>query len=352
MIKGGDLMLREQLEALETKSLCEQASRSAESLGRHTPETPDPMRPAYQHDRDRVIHCKAFRRLSGKTQVFLAPVGDHYRTRMTHTLEVTQVGRTIARALNLNEMLVEAIGMGHDLGHTPFGHAGERHLRQLIPGGFHHVRQSLRVVESLARGRRGLNLHIEVLDGIAKHSKGRGKLISDNKATLAMTLEGQVLRLADIIAYVNHDFDDACRAGLMRPDELPKEIDEVLGDRGPQRLETLIMDVIEATRECDLARVSMSERVCSALEQFRDVLYERVYLTEALVTSFDRTGRILEFLWEYFMADEERFRAEYHAGDPDEPHWRGVADFVTGMTDRYALRLFEELFMPRSWSVL
>ena len=345
-------MLRKQLEAIELKTLCAQASLSSKSLGRRSPEPDDPMRPAYQHDRDRVIHTKAFRRLAGKTQVFLAPVGDHYRTRMTHTLEVTQVGRTIARALGLNEMLVEAIGMGHDLGHTPFGHAGERHLRKLIPGGFHHVRQSLRVVEKLARHGRGLNLHEEVLDGIAKHSKGRGRLITDNKATLAMTLEGQVLRLADIIAYVNHDFDDACRAGLMQPDELPKEIDSILGSRGPERLECLIKDVIQATREAELERVVMSEAVCAALEAFRDVLYERVYLTETLVTSFDRTGRILEFLWEYFMADEDRFRAEYSEGDPEDPHWRCVADFVTGMTDRYAMRLFEELFMPRSWSVV
>lgn len=345
-------MLRKQLEALESESLCPQASLSSKSRGRRVAEVADPMRPAYQHDRDRVIHTKAFRRLAGKTQVFLAPVGDHYRTRMTHTLEVTQVGRTIARSLGLNEMLVEAIGMGHDLGHTPFGHAGERHLRKLIPGGFHHVRQSLRVVETLARDRRGLNLHEEVLDGIAKHSKGRGKLITDNQALLAMTLEGQVLRLADIIAYVNHDFDDACRAGLMQPDELPKEIETVLGERGPQRLETLVMDVVKATREANLERVMMTPEVCSALEAFRDVLYDRVYLTDVVVTSFDRTGRILEFLWEYFMADEERFRSVYHQGDPDEPHWRGVADFVTGMTDRYAIRLFEELFMPRSWSVL
>ena len=345
-------MLREQLEEIERNSLCAQASLSAQSRGRRVPETPDPMRPAYQHDRDRIIHTKAFRRLAGKTQVFLAPVGDHYRTRMTHTLEVTQVGRTIARALGLNEMLVEAIGMGHDLGHTPFGHAGERHLRKLIPGGFHHVRQSLRVVETLARDRRGLNLHEEVLDGIAKHSKGRGRLITDNQATLAMTLEGQVLRLADIIAYVNHDFDDACRAGLMQPDELPEAIDNVLGQRGPARLETLIKDVVSASRAAELSRITMTDEVCAALEAFRDVLYERVYLTETVTRAFDRTGRILEFLWEYFMADEERFRSVYYQGDPDEPHWRAVTDFVTGMTDRYALRLFEELFMPRSWSVV
>ena len=246
------------------ETLCDQASFSSRTQGRRSPEPADPMRPAYQHDRDRVIHTKAFRRLAGKTQVFLAPVGDHYRTRMTHTLEVTQVGRTIARALGLNEMLVEAIGMGHDLGHTPFGHAGERHLRKLIPGGFHHVRQSLRVVEKLARNGRGLNLHEEVLDGIAKHSKGRGRLITDNKATLAMTLEGQVLRLADIIAYVNHDFDDACRAGLMKPDELPKAIDSVLGTRGPERLECLVKDVIDATRKASLERDDERRGLCSA----------------------------------------------------------------------------------------
>jgi dGTPase len=345
-------MLREALEAIEAQTLHERASLSAESRGRRVPEVADAMRPAYQHDRDRIIHCKAFRRLAGKTQVFLAPIGDHYRTRMTHTIEVTQVGRSIARALGLNEMLVEAIGMGHDLGHTPFGHAGERHLRKLIPGGFHHVRQSVRVVQKLARDGRGLNLHEEVLDGIAKHSKGRGKLISDSEATMAMTLEGQVLRLADIIAYVNHDFDDAMRAGLMADDALPAEVTEVLGRRGADRLETLILDVIEATRAVDYRRVSMTDSVCGALETFRDTLYEQVYLTEAVASAFDRTGRILAFLWEYFCADEERFRAQFYRGDPDEPHVRAVADFITGMTDRYAIRLFQDLFMPRVWSTL
>ncbi len=218
------MTIREQLENAEAKTLSPYAQLSSATKGRARPESPasdDGWRPAFQRDRDRIIHSKAFRRLAGKTQVFLAPEGDHYRTRITHTMEVAQFARSVASYLLLNQMLVEAIVMGHDLGHTPFGHAGEKLLARLLPDGFHHVKQSIRVVEQLERDGQGLNLTFEVRDGILKHSKGKGAIFSDNPNLTAMTLEGQIVRIADICAYVNHDFDDATRAGLVKPDELP-----------------------------------------------------------------------------------------------------------------------------------
>src|SRR5512141_2704062 len=235
------------LEALEEKTLHPRAARSAQSRGRDRPEPPDVERPAFQRDRDRIVHCKSFRRLAGKTQVFLAPRGDHYRTRLTHTLEVAQVGRSIARALLLNEMLVEAMVMGHDLGHTPFGHAGERLLAELVPGGFHHVVQSLRVVEVLEKEGAGLNLTREVRDGILRHSKGRGNVLLKGSGEKALTLEAEVVRIADIVAYVNHDLDDAVRAGLLEETAVPADIRDVLGTRHARRLATLIGDVIRAS---------------------------------------------------------------------------------------------------------
>src|SRR5882757_6143896 len=223
------MTIREQLEADEELVLSAFAQKSRLSKGRERPEPPDDTRPAFQHDRDRIIHCKAFRRLAGKTQVFLAPEGDHYRTRITHTLEVAQFARSVTRFLGLNEMLTEAIVMGHDLGHTPFGHAGEKVLARLMPDGFHHVKQSLRVVEKLEREGRGLNLSREVKDGILKHSKGKGHIISDNQNLMAMTLEGQIVRISDIVAYVNHDLDDAIRGKVLAADEIPAAILETLG---------------------------------------------------------------------------------------------------------------------------
>ncbi|MEC7751159.1 MAG: deoxyguanosinetriphosphate triphosphohydrolase [Myxococcota bacterium] len=345
------LSIREQVEAMEARSLGPKACLSRNSKGRRFEEAPDEMRPCFQRDRDRVVHSKAFRRLAGKTQVFLAPIGDHYRTRMTHSIEVSQVGCAIARALHLNTMLVEAISLGHDLGHTPFGHAGERTLRKLIPGGFHHARQTLRIVTETGRSGRGLNLSEEVLDGIAKHSKGKGRLITDNPATLSMTLEGQVMRLSDIIAYVNHDFDDACRAGLLQKEDLPEQVGSTLGWSHSDRLSTLVADVVRSSEDCGLDRIYMTPEVVGALEAFRDFLYDRVYLTQAVTEDFDRAAGILNFLWDYCMADEDRFRAEFDSGVLDGPHHQRVADYITGMTDRFAIRLYERLFMPRAWSV-
>src|SRR5512134_1882605 len=227
---AGKVDIREMLEAQEEQTLHPRAARASRSRGREKPEPPDDERPAFQRDRDRLVHSKAFRRLAGKTQVFLAPRGDHYRTRLTHSLEVAQVGRSIARALRLNEMLVEAMVMGHDLGHTPFGHAGERLLSEVAPGGFHHVVQSVRVVDVLENDGAGLNLTAEVRDGILRHSKGKGTVLMKGSGEKALTLEAEVVRLADIIAYVNHDLDDALRAGLFSDADVPPEIRAVLGD--------------------------------------------------------------------------------------------------------------------------
>src|SRR3954466_3824126 len=238
--------IREKLEDDEERVLSPFAQKSRASRGRARPEPPDPVRPIFQHDRDRIIHSKAFRRLAGKTQVFLAPEGDHYRNRMTHTFEVSQIARTVSRALRLNETLTEAIVMGHDLGHTPFGHAGEKVLAKLMPDGFHHVKQSLRVVEVLEREGRGPNLSREGRDGTLKHSKGKGHIISDNPNLLAMTLEGQIVRISDIVAYVNHDLDDAVRGRVVDPATVPREILDVLGDSHGERVARMVTDMVTA----------------------------------------------------------------------------------------------------------
>src|SRR5437667_2213509 len=251
--------IREKLEDDEEKVLSPFAQKSRASKGRDRPEPPDDTRPIFQHDRDRIIHSKSFRRLAGKTQVFLAPEGDHYRNRMTHTLEVAQIARTVARALHLNESLTEAIVMGHDLGHTPFGHAGEKVLAKLMPDGFHHVKQSLRVVEVLERGGRGLNLSAEVRDGILKHSKGKGHIISENPNLLAMTLEGQIVRISDIVAYVNHDLDDSIRAKVLSPEDVPVGIMLALGTTHSDRITRMVNDMVAASNLEEKRQIRMSE---------------------------------------------------------------------------------------------
>jgi dGTPase len=348
------MTIRELLEADEDKVLSPFAQRSRNSRGRQRPEPLDDTRPIFQHDRDRIIHSKAFRRLGGKTQVFLAPEGDHYRTRMTHTLEVAQIARTITRALKLNETLTEAIVMGHDLGHTPFGHAGEKVLARLLPDGFHHVKQSLRVVDVLARDGRGLNLSAEVRDGILKHSKGKGHIISENPNLLAMTLEGQIVRISDIVAYVNHDLDDAIRGRVLSPEQVPAPILATLGASHSERITRLVLDVITASRLEEKRQIRMTEEVLSALIALRDFLYETVYEREEIRHEFERAQRVLADLWEYFNSHADEFRSKHWPkGLPeDEPLSRAVADFITGMTDRYALRTYEEYFLPRRWMVL
>src|SRR5687767_12189070 len=290
------MTLREQLEADEDKVLSAFAQRSRDSKGRQRPEPLDSCRPIFQHDRDRIIHSKAFRRLGGKTQVFLAPEGDHYRTRMTHTLEVSQIARTITRALRLNESLTEAIVMGHDLGHTPFGHAGEKVLARLMPDGFHHVKQSLRVVEVLEREGRGLNLSAEVRDGILKHSKGKGHIISENPNLLAMTLEGQIVRIADIVAYMNHDLDDAVRGKVVNPADVPKGVLAVLGPTHSDRIARMVGDMVSASRLEEKRQIRMTDEVLDALIALRDYLYEAVYERPEIRGEFEKAQRIISEL--------------------------------------------------------
>jgi dGTPase len=341
------------LEEQERATLHPRAARSAESRGRARPEPEDDMRPVFQRDRDRILHCKSFRRLKGKTQVFLAPRGDHYRTRLTHTLEVAQVGRSIARALRLNEMLVEATVMGHDLGHTPFGHAGERVLNEIVKGGFHHVQQSVRVVEVLEKGGRGLNLTAEVRDGILRHSKGKGTVLMKGTGAKALTLEAEVVRLADIIAYVNHDLDDAVRGGLLRDSDVPREIRRTLGERHSKRLATLVGDVIRASDVDGGGHIEMSAEVHGALLSLRDFLYARVYENPVVNDEFLKAQRILRDLFLWLAEDGERLRRRFRVspreGDDLE---KAVTDFVSGMTDRFALETWEQIAVPRPWAVV
>lgn len=348
------MTVREQLEADEDTILSPHAQKSNASLGRKRPEPPDEVRPVFQHDRDRILHSKAFRRLAGKTQVFLAPEGDHYRTRLTHTLEVSQIARTIARCLRLNESLTEAIVMGHDLGHTPFGHAGEKVLAKLIPGGFHHGRQSIRVVDVLEHEWQGLNLTAEVRDGILRHSKGKGKVLASETEHEASTLEGQIARVADIAAYVNHDLDDAIRGQVIDLSEVPDSILKVLGKTHSERISRMVTDVVSASRLDEKRHIEMSEAVLDALMALRDFLYVKVYERPEIRAEFERAQRVVRELWEYFNTHGDEFRAQHWPkGLPEtEELPRAVADFITGMTDRYAMRTYEDCYLPRRWIVL
>jgi len=344
------MTIREQLEARELEFLAPQASKSGESRGRLRPEPEDPIRPVFQRDRDRVIHSKAFRRLKHKTQVFLAPTGDHYRTRLTHTLEVSQIARSIAKVLRLHEELTEAIALGHDLGHPPFGHAGERVIDRLVPGGFSHYEQSLRIVDVLENGRQGLNLTWEVRDGIARHSKGKhGMPVGAPKDHRASTVEGQIARVADIIAYVNHDIDDAVRAGVLAEAELPADAVALLGTTSSQRINTMVTDVVLRTLERDLTEVWMSDEILKATLALRSYLFEAVYENPRATSEFEKATGILGGLWEKLRERPEVFL------DPTTLDAEGLdvatKDFLAGMTDRYAVSLFQELFVPRSWSV-
>jgi dGTPase len=341
--------LREQLEARERDILAPQAAKSAESRGRLRVESEDDVRPAFQRDRDRIIHCKAFRRLKHKTQVFFAPTGDHYRTRLTHTLEVSQIARTIAKVLRLHEELTEAIALGHDLGHPPFGHAGERVIDGLMPGGFNHYEQSLRVIDVLENDGRGLNLTWEVRDGIAKHSKGKsGAPVGMPDALRASTVEGQIMRVADLIAYINHDIDDATRAGLLRAEDLPLEPVRLLGGSSSARIATLVKDVVTETLGGGLSEIRMSGHVLQAVLDLRSFLFEAVYENTIATAEFKKASGILTGLWEKVRERPEAFLDMSVVGSAGLD--AATRDFLAGMTDRYAVRLFEQLFIPKPWA--
>lgn len=328
-------------EELEKLMLSEYAARSAESKGRAAAEEECPVRTVYQRDVDRIIHSKAFRRLMHKTQVFLQPEGDHYRTRLTHTLEVSRIARTIARGLMLNEDLTEAISLGHDLGHTPFGHAGERALNEIMSGdgGFRHYEQSLRVVDVLEKDGRGLNLTWEVRDGILRHTND----------PLAATLEGQTVRLADRIAYMNHDLDDAVRAGILTEQELPPEIICALGDRYSQRINTLIEDVIDAST--DKNTVSFSPQMNFTVSCFHDFMNSRVYRNPMAKSEESKVQGLIEGIFFYYIKNKDKLPEEYRSIMEKTGPRRAVCDYVSGMTDKYAIACYSDIFLPMSWQV-
>jgi len=346
--------IRESLQETEKKILSPHAQLSSKTKGREREEEECDLRPPFQRDRDRIIHSKSFRRLKHKTQVFLSPTGDHYRTRLTHTLEVSQIARTIAKALRLNEDLTEAIALGHDLGHTPFGHAGEEALDKIAPNGFSHPEQSLRVVDLLEREGRGLNLTFEVRDGITKHSKAKGAVIPLDLSERAATIEGQVVRVADIIAYVNHDLDDAIRAGVIAEQDIPKECSSLLGQTHGERIDAMVKDTIYATlatQENGLS-LAMSPEILAAVVRLRDFLYERVYDAGVVHGDFLKASRILIELYKKFTADVDFFLKEIGRQELYDSIDNCVCDYLAGMTDRYAFHLYERIFLPRPWLIV
>ncbi|MCL5025975.1 MAG: deoxyguanosinetriphosphate triphosphohydrolase [Chloroflexi bacterium] len=355
------------------------AAKSRYGRGRREPEEPSPMRGEFQRDRDRIVHCNAFRRLKQKTQVFLAPQGDHYVTRLTHTLIASQIARTIARALNLNEDLAEAITLGHDLGHTPFGHAGAQALNAIHPGGFRHNEQSLRIVEVLEKDGRGLNLTWEVRDGILKHSKARASVAAE-AVGVASTLEGQITKLADSIAYINHDIGDAIRAGVLSESDLPRQCTLVLGERDSLRINHMVSDVIESSWEAARAGensqgqsfgayqeeqqqtaslaaenkplITMSAPVLAAVDELRDFLFRRVYSDAASQSETLKAQQVVRMLYEYFTRYPAQLPEEFRRSTRRSSPAQMVCDYVSGMTDRYALQVFEELYVPLRWGEL
>ena len=331
--------IKEMIERREMEELSPLAAKSAQSRGRDHPIKPCELRSEFQRDRDRIIHSKSFRRLQFKTQVFVAPEGDHYRTRLTHTLEVSQVARSIARGLRLNEDLTEAIALGHDLGHTPFGHIGERTMNRLIGGGFRHNEQSLRVVEVL-EGKGGLNLTWEVRDGIPNHS-GNGR---------AATLEGRVVGKADRIAYINHDIDDALRAGIIRPHELPPDALKILGKTHGERIEAMISDIVSESEKA--GDIISSDLVQSATDMLRSFLFKNVYQDRWRTQEENKCDFIVSNLFRYFMEHPAEMPLEYVTIAYREGSERAVVDYVASMTDRVAARLFQKLFVPESFSVM
>jgi len=327
---------RERTEEIEQQVLSDRASLAVNTKGRDRDEPQDDLRTVYQRDRDRIVHAKAFRRLKHKTQVFLSPQGDHYRVRLTHTLDVSQIARTVARALRLNEDLTEAIALGHDLGHTPFGHLGEQALTPFLGRPFRHSEQSLRVVDFLENDGQGLNLTWEVRDGIVNHPWSM---------PAPSTLEAQIVRYADRIAYLNHDIDDALRAGVLTPQDLPSGPLRVLGKTHSQRINTLVTDLVSASE--DQPEIALSRDVFRALDALRDFMFEQVYLRPDTHHEHERATRLIRELFQHFLDRPDEMPEEYHRAPGDAA--TRVADYISGMTDRYAIRTYERLFLPQGW---
>ncbi len=338
--RNSTMTIRETLEEMEKRDLSPYAALSRNSAGRDRPEEEDEVRTVYMRDRDRILYSKAFRRLKDKTQVFLSPQGDHYRTRLLHTLEVSQLSRTVARGLRLNEELVETIALGHDLGHTPFGHAGERTLHALCPSGFRHYEQSVRVVECLEKNGKGLNLTREVRDGIRNHQLH----------TLPATLEGRVVRLCDKIAYIHHDTDDAQRAGIFSEDMIPITVRQVLGTSNQERLNTLIMDMI--SQSVDKADICQTPEIYEAMLELRKILFEVVYTDSVAKKEEVKVTRMLEQMYRYYLDHPEEMSEEYRMllqeGEAPE---RVICDYISGMTDQYCIHVYKTMFVPESWNV-
>ncbi len=333
------MTVRERTELLEEQILQPGAALSKHTRGRVRPEPECDLRTCYQRDRDRILHCKSFRRLKHKTQVFLSPEGDHYRTRLTHTLEVAQIARTIARCLGLNEDLTEAIALGHDLGHTPFGHAGERALNRICPFGFRHYEQSVRVVEFLEKEGEGLNLTFEVRDGILCHTIG----------TEAVTMEGRVVRLADRVAYINHDIDDAERAGVLANSSIPQEISIILGDRRTARIDTLIRSIVENSKT---DQICMASEVADAFEKLHTFMFETVYRNPAAKSEEKKVPDLVERLYSYYCKNAGLLPEELQKIAQREGVDRAVCDYIAGMSDRFAIQVFESLVVPKAWTRL
>lgn len=322
----------------EEKLLCARAFKTKDTAGRAVYDRPCPVRTEFQRDRDRITHCKAFRRLMHKMQVFIDPKDDHYRTRLTHTLEVVQIARTMARALALNEDLTEAAALGHDLGHTPFGHSGERALNAIMNGGFRHYEQSIRVVDVLERGGNGLNLTHEVRDGILNHS-------GSNKAK---TLEGQLVKFADRIAYINHDIDDACRAGIITPSDIPKELSDILGTTHSNRITSMVSAVIAGGTDGD---INMVEPYGSAMMALRSFMFERVYSSPKAKGEDGKVALLIEYLFDHYSKNPDALPSENRRMIERDGKERCICDHIAGMTDRYAISTFEEIYVPRVWSL-
>ena len=334
------MTIREELEKMERETLSPYATLSVNTKGREREEEQCDVRPVFQRDRDRILHCKAFRRLKNKTQVFLTPKGDHYRTRLSHTLEVSQNARTIAKALRLNEDLVEAIALGHDLGHTPFGHAGEKALDEIHPGGFAHYRQSIRVVQVLEKNGEGLNLTWEVRDGILNHR------ISGNPSTM----EGQVVRLADKLAYIHHDMDDAQRAGIITEDDIPVTLRMLLGYTTRERLNTFVHDIIESSMEKN--HIEMSSEIYEAMMDLRKIMFQNVYDHPEAKKEEKKAIKMLKKLYVYYTENPEEMSEEYRLlMKRGESKAQVVCDYLSGMTDQYSMAKFRKIFIPKSWEV-